>query len=127
MHPCSHSMHMPMLWMPMPGMGGSAEVPAEGVPGATGETGDTGSQQAPTASSSGYDDAPYASPEYGESPGLSDNGFGEGHDPYAPVGSGDDVMQDPWSSNQPSSGDDEGGGGIWGFFNDISDSFGGDN
>lgn len=112
-----------MLWMPMPGMGGSAEVPAEGVPG---EVGDTGTQQAPTASSSGYEDAPYASPEYGESPGISDSGFGGagGYDPYSPTGSGEDVMQDPWS-NSDSSGDGEGGGGIWGFFNDISDSFGG--
>lgn len=107
----------------MPGMGGAGEVPAEGVPG---EIGDVGTQQAPVPSSSDYEDAPYASPEYGESPGLSDSGSNGGYDPYAPTGSGDDVMQDPWSSNE-SSGDGEGGGGVWGFFNDITDSFGGDN
>jgi hypothetical protein len=113
---------MPMLWMPMPGMGPAAEAPVEGVPG---EVPDAGTQQAPTASSSSPEDAPYASPEYGESPGLSDSSYGDGFDPYAPTGSGEDVMQDPWSSGDSSQGDGEGGGGIWGFFNDISDSFGG--
>lgn len=98
----------------------------EGGAGAPGEVGDAGTQQAPTASSSPYgDEAPFASPDYGESPGISDSYGGGGYDPYSPAQSGDDVMQDPWSSNDQPSGDGEGGGGLWGFFNDISDSFGG--
>jgi hypothetical protein len=127
-----------MLWMPLPGMGGGAgaEVPpgAEGVPGGEiGDAGGAGTQQAPVgSSSSGADDAPFASPEYGESPGLSDSyggdGGGGGFDPYSPTGSGEDTMQDPWAgsgSQSDGGGGDGEGGGFWGFIGDITDSFGG--
>lgn len=103
-------MHMPMLWMPLPGMGGGgAEAPpVEGLPGAEGSGG----------VSTGGSDAPMASPEYGDSPGV-DYPSGSGFD--SPMGGGygeGEVMQDPWS-NPPQS--EEGGGFLSGLFGGESD------
>lgn len=114
-------MHMPMLWMPMPGAGVPAEAPTTGAEGA-------GVPEASTGSDAGT----VASPEYGESPGLSQDYGGYGQDPYGsaptssdgygqPVQGQDDVMHDPWASAGQQA-DSEGGG----FWSTIGGLFGGD-
>ena len=91
-------MHMPMLWMPMPGAG--APPPAE-VPGAEGLP--EGGELPPSAPQ----DAPIASPEYGESPGIDYGGYDTSF-PSEDAGFGQgDVMQDPWASAPQG---EEGGG-----------------
>lgn len=100
-------LHMPMLWMPMPGAGvpPPADVPgAEGVP----EVGEV-----PPAS-----EAPIASPEYGESPGVDYGGYSSSFPSEDPGFGQGDVMQDPWASAPQA---DEGGG----WMSSLGDFFGG--
>lgn len=103
-----------MLWMPLPGGGGTAEAPPAPVDGVPDSTGGAGPSE----------QAPIASPEYGESPGADMGGFSSPSD-YGSFDNGggggqgfEDVMQDPWASQAPSGGDGEGGG-WWGTIGDL--------
>lgn len=104
-------LHMPMLWMPLPGMGGGggAEVPpAEGGIPPSGETLPQDGQ------GGGSYDGPVASPEYGDSPGAELPSAGGFDMDGTGGGWGDgEVMQDPWSG-QSQQADGEGGGGLFG-------------
>lgn len=100
-------MHMPMLWMPMPGAG--VPPPAE-VPGGEGP---------PEVGEASASEAPIASPEYGESPGIDYGGYNSSFPSEDPGFGQSDVMQDPWASSTQEGG--EGGG----WMSTLGDFFGG--
>lgn len=125
-------MHMPMLWMPLPlPGGGGAEVPPVGAEGPATE----GAAVPPPEG-----EAPIASPEYGESPGLSEGSGSYGFpgastdgtysgdspvyvDESSPTGGDGEFMHDPWASPEQQEASE--GGGFWGWVSDMSDTFGG--
>lgn len=113
----------------MPGGGGSTDTPAPEGP-ANQDVGSEAGNETPSSTSNPPDN-PYASPEYGDSPGIASPSpspyeAGSSGDDFGSYGSGgqDEVMQDPWAgSQQETNGGD--GGGFWGTLGDFLG--GGDN